>query len=192
MFAYRSSVQESTCFSCSMVETLAFPHPLCWRSREVFTLWTQNWAGGRTWRLAREHIEKAQVFQKWHYDAGRTEVDLKVGERVMVYMPSEAQGQDRKLARPSHGPYRVLSLTPRCDLWTIPSKLLSSYLWTECDVATLRWKTIHGLVLGGNARRTVVLSPSSKSWGQLSSWWGEIVTIIITLLSYLWTEHAQS
>ena len=39
-------------------------------------------------------------------------VDLKVEERVMIYMPSEAQGKDRKLARRFHGLYRVLTITP--------------------------------------------------------------------------------
>ena len=39
-------------------------------------------------------------------------MDLKVGERVMVHMPSNVQGQDRKLARPFHGPYHVLAVTP--------------------------------------------------------------------------------
>ena len=29
----------------------------------------------------------------------------------MVFMPSETTGKDRKLARPYHGPYRVVSLT---------------------------------------------------------------------------------
>ena len=29
----------------------------------------------------------------------------------MVYMPKEVSGKDRKLARPFHGPFRVVSLT---------------------------------------------------------------------------------
>lgn len=65
-----------------------------------------------TWQLAKENIDKAQGVQKRKYDAKRVEVDLKVGERVMVFMPSETQGQDRKLSHPFHGPYRVLALTP--------------------------------------------------------------------------------
>ncbi len=64
------------------------------------------------WKLAKDNIDKAQDAQKRKYDAKRAEVDLKVGERVMVFMPSETQGQNRKLARPFHGPYRVLALTP--------------------------------------------------------------------------------
>ena len=39
-------------------------------------------------------------------------MNLKVGERVMAYMPSDVQGQDRKLARLFHGPYCVLAVTP--------------------------------------------------------------------------------
>ena len=30
----------------------------------------------------------------------------------MVHMPAELQGKDHKLARPYHGPYRVLKVTP--------------------------------------------------------------------------------
>ena len=30
----------------------------------------------------------------------------------MVFMPSETIGKDRKLARPYHGPYRVINITP--------------------------------------------------------------------------------
>ena len=64
------------------------------------------------WKLAGDNIARAQQAQKKKYDSGRPEVDLKVGERVMVYMPSDVQGEDRKLARPFHGPYRVLVVTP--------------------------------------------------------------------------------
>lgn len=64
------------------------------------------------WGLATGNIGNAQNVQKRKYDSGRPEIDLKVGERVMVYTPSEIQGRDRKLARPFHGPYRVITLTP--------------------------------------------------------------------------------
>ena len=39
-------------------------------------------------------------------------MDLRVGERLIVLMPSESQGKNWKLARPFHGPYRVLQVTP--------------------------------------------------------------------------------
>ncbi len=64
------------------------------------------------WKLALENIQKAQVTQKKSYDKKAREVDLKVGERVMVLMPSETQGKNWKLARPFHGPYRVIKVTP--------------------------------------------------------------------------------
>lgn len=37
---------------------------------------------------------------------------MKVGQRVMVHMPSELQGKTWKFARPFHGPFRVLTVTP--------------------------------------------------------------------------------
>ena len=64
------------------------------------------------WKLASECIDKAQTAQKKAYDKNTKTVDLRVGERVMVLMPSECQGKDWKLARPFHGPYRVLQVTP--------------------------------------------------------------------------------
>ena len=64
------------------------------------------------WKLASDHIKQAQVVQKTYYDRSAKEVNLKVGDRVMVFMPAEAQGKAWKLSRPFHGPYRVLKTTP--------------------------------------------------------------------------------
>ena len=64
------------------------------------------------WDLASTHIAKAQASQKIKYDRSAKEPDLKVGDRVMVFMPSESQGKTWKLSRPFHGPYRVLKATP--------------------------------------------------------------------------------
>jgi len=36
---------------------------------------------------------------------------VKIGDRVMVYIPSQLQGKKYKLQRPYHGPYRVVSVT---------------------------------------------------------------------------------
>ena len=66
----------------------------------------------QAWKLARENIEQAQKQQKKQYDHKACEIDLRIGDRVMVYMPSEVQGKNWKLARPFHGPYRVLAKTP--------------------------------------------------------------------------------
>ena len=63
------------------------------------------------WRLAAENIQAAQNRQKKYYDRSANEINLKVGDRVMVYMPSELRGEEHKLRRPFHGPYRVLNIT---------------------------------------------------------------------------------
>ena len=64
------------------------------------------------WALAHQNIKLAQVKQKTQYDKHSKETKLKVGDRVMVYMPGEVKGKAWKFARPYHGPYRLLSLTP--------------------------------------------------------------------------------
>ena len=63
------------------------------------------------WRLAAENIRKAQQSQKHYYNRSVKTVELEVGDRVMVYMPSESKGEEYKLNRPFHGPYWVLSVT---------------------------------------------------------------------------------
>ena len=64
------------------------------------------------WELAGEKIKVAQQRQKSQYDHKSQELNLKPGDRVMVYMPLEKQGKARKVARPYYGPYRVLQVTP--------------------------------------------------------------------------------
>ena len=46
------------------------------------------------------------------YDKSAKEPTLTVGQRVMVHMPTELQGKTWKFARPFHGPFRVVALTP--------------------------------------------------------------------------------
>ena len=66
------------------------------------------------WLLAKEHITHAQDKQKQECDKQAKESPVKVGDRVMVYMPGSVKGKAWKLARPFHGCYRVIhvSLTP--------------------------------------------------------------------------------
>ena len=64
------------------------------------------------WKNAQESISVQQTRQKVMYDKTAHSYPLQVGQRVMVYMPNDAQGKTWKLARPFHGPYRILSLTP--------------------------------------------------------------------------------
>ena len=61
--------------------------------------------------LALESIHNAQEKQRKFYYQQSTNCKLQIGDRVMVFMPNETTGKDRKLARPYHGPYRVVSLT---------------------------------------------------------------------------------
>ena len=64
------------------------------------------------WKAAAENIKAAQCRQKRNYDQRASEPNLKVGDRVLVYMPHEVRGNAWKFARPFHGPYRVISVTP--------------------------------------------------------------------------------
>ena len=99
-------------FVCSMAEIHDYPQNIHsvvdvedYRSELVEKL-------SRAWTIAREKIQEAQKAQKTQYDRRAKYSSLRVGDQVMVYMPSEVQGKDRKLARPFHGPYQVLSVTP--------------------------------------------------------------------------------
>ena len=63
------------------------------------------------WNLAKEYIKGAQDRQKRSYDKDAKDHQFRVGDRVMIHMPSVVSGKAWKLARPYHGPYRVLSVT---------------------------------------------------------------------------------
>ena len=59
--------------------------------------------------LATEAIQKSQAKYKKYYDRQSRETNLRVGDWILVYFPQEECGRNRKLSRPWHGPYRVLS-----------------------------------------------------------------------------------
>jgi len=122
LFAYRSSIQESTRESPfhllygrdprlpteTVLSKPESPYQIDvedYRSELVTRM-------SLAWRLAKERIERAQKAQKTQYDHHATDVKLRVGDRVMVYQPGEVKGKARKLVRPYHGPYRILNLTP--------------------------------------------------------------------------------
>ena len=63
------------------------------------------------WALAHQNIEQAQTTQKLQYDKKSSASTLRVGDRVMVFFPSQVKGKAWKLARPYFGPYKVLSYT---------------------------------------------------------------------------------
>ena len=61
------------------------------------------------WELARNSIKKAPARQKKQYDHTACPEEFKVEDRVIVYMPAAKPGPAYKLARPYHGPYRVVT-----------------------------------------------------------------------------------
>ena len=122
LFAYRSSAQESTKESPFYLVYGRDPRiptsTVLAQSRSVYAVDVDDYKSefatslSEAWKLARSNIEQAQTRQKKQYDKRAREVDLREGDRVMVYMPAAVQGKDHKLARPYHGPYRVLTVTP--------------------------------------------------------------------------------
>ena len=122
LFAYRVSLQESTKESPFFLlygrdprvptsTVLTYQRSPCavdiddYKSELMVNL-------SRAWTLAQDNIKVAQRHQKTQYDKKTCDVNLKVGDRVMVLMPTELKGEKRKLARPFHGPFRVLTVTP--------------------------------------------------------------------------------
>jgi len=63
------------------------------------------------WNMARSSIAKTQSKQKLQYDKKAKAPAYKISDKVMVYMPYEATGKDRKLALLYHGPYHIIDIT---------------------------------------------------------------------------------
>ena len=59
--------------------------------------------------IATQSIQKSQKQYKKHFDAKATPTKFKVGQWVLVRFPQEESGRQRKLSRPWHGPYRIIS-----------------------------------------------------------------------------------
>ena len=62
------------------------------------------------WELAQQNITRAQKRQKAVYDQKSRPARFREGERVFLFKPAEKTGHARKLARPFHGPYRVVEI----------------------------------------------------------------------------------
>ena len=62
------------------------------------------------WRTAQDHLKKAQKGQKRAYDCQAKERKVRVGDRIMVLMPAEHTGKNKKLHRPYFGPYCVIEI----------------------------------------------------------------------------------
>ena len=122
LFAYRTSLQESTRESpfhllygrdARLPTEAALSHP-----RTCYQVDLEDYKAdlvanlSDAWGLAQDNVQRAQKRQKYQHDRRATSHKYQIGERVFVYQPSAAQGKARKFARPFHGPYRILELTP--------------------------------------------------------------------------------
>ena len=115
LFVYCASLQESTkesSFSLLYVRDLHVPmSTILTYQRSPYTIDIDDYKSelmahlSQAWKVARDSIKVAQKHQKTQYDKNTRDVNLKVGDRVMVLMPIEAKGEKRKLARPFHGPF---------------------------------------------------------------------------------------
>ena len=123
LFAYRSTVQDSTKESpfflygrdprLPTASDMALPRPAYTVDLDDYkTELTTSLANAQ--ECARQQIEQSQKKQKLFYDCKCKDPEsiYRVGDQVMVYMPSEVTGKNRKLARPYHGPYRIVAVTP--------------------------------------------------------------------------------
>ena len=126
LFAYRTKPHESTGESpfyllygrdAKLPTETAFTRPWSPYLVDIEDYRTELTVGlTESWKQAKQNVCKAQTKQKKYYDHRSKEIDFKVGERVMVYMPQEAQGKNHKLALPYHGPYRILEVQTNCLL----------------------------------------------------------------------------
>ena len=60
-------------------------------------------------QMAAKANQEAQRRYKHQYDKSSTIIKYRIGDWVFVYFPSEETGKMRKLSRPWHGPYRIIS-----------------------------------------------------------------------------------
>ena len=122
LFAYRSMVQESTKESPFFLLYGCDPRlpteSVLGSTNEAYLVDMEDYRSeflislGKAQKLALENIRKAQEKQKQYYDRASENPKYRIGDRVMVYMPGDVAGKDWKLARPYHGPFRIVSVTP--------------------------------------------------------------------------------
>ena len=122
LYAYRTSVQESTKESpffllygrdARLPTEAALTQPRTCYQVDIDDFKTDLVCNlSEAWELARQNISQSLKKQKQHYDKGARLKDYHVGDRVFVHMPGDVQGKAWKFARPFHGPYWILELTP--------------------------------------------------------------------------------
>ena len=110
LFAYRTKCHESTGESpfyllygrdarIPIEETLSF-------ERSPYTVDVDDYklelasSLADAWRVASENLKRSQTRQKQQYDKRATTKSVRPGDRVMVYMPKETTGSQRKMAHP--------------------------------------------------------------------------------------------
>ena len=122
LFAYRASLQETTGESPFFLlygRTPGVPTDAALQSpveRSLIDL--DDYCSELTtrmstaWESAREHIKVSQGKQKQFHDRKSKDPKISVGDRVMVYFPSERLGKAYKFSRPFRGPYQVNKVFP--------------------------------------------------------------------------------
>ena len=74
------------------------------------------------WKLAGDVIKKAQGQQKQQHDVWAQATTFTEGQLVFMFMHAGRSGKAYKLARPFHGPYRVVRVVENGFLsWTSES-----------------------------------------------------------------------
>ena len=83
------------------------------------------------WKLAQQHISKAQAHQKASHDKKAKEPKFHIGDRVLLYSPRDKTGPLRKLALPNKGPYIITDISDT-NVFVTPQG--SSHAKTICVV----------------------------------------------------------
>ena len=120
LWAYRNTPHESTHekpsyllfgFDCRTPTEAALLQPDGWETVDVVGYREELVMSLSSAReLAAKAIQQAQKKYKKNYDKRASQRDYRLGEWVLVKFPAAETGKMRKLARPWHGPYRVVGL----------------------------------------------------------------------------------
>lgn len=116
----------------------------------------------QAWKLARDNIKVAQKYQKIQYDKKTHKANLKVGDQVMVLMSTEAKGEKRKLARPFHGPFRVLTVTPTNAEVRLVDDPKAAPIFVALDRVCLCYPEQGDAIWTGKSRRRAVAHPKGS------------------------------
>ena len=122
LYAYRTSVQESTQESpfyllygrdARLLTEAALAKPRTCFQVDIDDFKTDHVCNlSDAWEMARQNICQSQKKQKQQYDRKAKLKKYSVGDRVFVHMPGDVRGKVWKFAKPFHGPYRILEMTP--------------------------------------------------------------------------------